>query len=434
MRRNVWRLWVSGIFLCGFVCAMLAWAEVANALTWISEERGSSFLLYEGTEMDCLWKNARMKNAAFLSDAESGLLREADLALRTLTQTVTEKSEHPVSGDIHYYASLDPEYFPVIPGAGRKYLRRAGETNGEIERYDRYDFSRIVDMTRSVHALSVAYFFTRDERYAVHAATLLRTWFVAPETRMRPNLRFARGFPGGPKGRPDGIEEGALFIPLLDDLRMLDRSNALTGADRNGLIGWFDAYLAWLSKSPFGKKALKTPGRLGVWTNAQIAVFADFLGKRETARRAVLSGRGQIDRNIEPDGVLSRQVLSPKPQEDVFSTLAGLVTLARIGEKTGVDLWGYRSKDGRTLREAFRLLDPYLEGASPWPWGKSNRPSLEAFSRYLAMASSRCGGGRFDAAVQAILGDSMGDERLSSDSFLGLFCTGKSAFLRPKKN
>lgn len=432
MRRNCCKVFVlSVVFLCGM--AMVA-SGTAHALTWISEERGSSFLLYEGAEMDCLWKNARMKNAAFLSDTERGLLHEAEISLRTLTQTVTEKTEHPVSGDVHHYASLDPEYFPVLPGAGRRYFRRAGGTNGEIERYDRYDFSRIVDMTRSVHALSVAYFFTRDERYASHAASLLRAWFVAPATRMHPSLRFARGFPGGPKGRPAGIEDGALFIPLVDAFGMLDRSPALSAADRKGLIRWFDAYLAWLTKSSFGRSAVRTPGRLGVWTNAQIAVFADFLGKRETARRAVRSSLAQIAGTIEPDGVLSRQVLSPRPQDDVFSTLAGMVTLARVGERVGIDVWGYRSKDGRSLRGAFQVLAPYLEGTSPWPWGKSDRISIEAFARYLAMASSRCGGGRYDAAVQHILGDSMGDERLSSDSFLRTFCTGTSLLLRTKKN
>ena len=87
MRRNCCRLFMlSVVMLCGIA---LVTSGAAHALTWVSEERGSSFLLYEGAEMDCLWKNARMKNAAFLSDTERGFMREADISLRTLMQTVT---------------------------------------------------------------------------------------------------------------------------------------------------------------------------------------------------------------------------------------------------------------------------------------------------------------------------------------------------------
>lgn len=40
--------------------------------------------------------------------------------------------------------------------------------------------------------LALAWFFTRRDEYAQHAALNIRTWFLDERTRMNPHMRFAQ--------------------------------------------------------------------------------------------------------------------------------------------------------------------------------------------------------------------------------------------------
>ena len=53
--------------------------------------------------------------------------------------------------------------------------------------------------------LSLAYYFSGDERYASKAVDVLEEWFLKDETKMNPNLNFAQGVPGRLNGSSWGI-------------------------------------------------------------------------------------------------------------------------------------------------------------------------------------------------------------------------------------
>jgi hypothetical protein len=43
-----------------------------------------------------------------------------------------------------------------------------------------------------------------------------------------------------------------------------------------------------------------------------------------------------------------------------------LTKLAILGERLGVDLWHFESKDGRSIRKVLDHLRPYVAGERPW--------------------------------------------------------------------
>ena len=41
--------------------------------------------------------------------------------------------------------------------------------------------------------------------------------------------------------------------------------------------------------------------------------------------------------------------------------------MADYAKRVGVDLWGYKTTDGRSLRGALEYLIPFADGSKPWP-------------------------------------------------------------------
>ena len=44
-----------------------------------------------------------------------------------------------------------------------------------------------------------------------------------------------------------------------------------------------------------------------------------------------------------------------------------MIRLASLGEQLGVNLWDYRTSDGRSIRQAVNYLAPYADPTKVWP-------------------------------------------------------------------
>lgn len=83
-------------------------------------------------------------------------------------------------------------------------------------------------MINAVNALSSAYFLTGKEDYAKKSAELLRVWFLNPDTKINPNLDYGQGIPGKSKGSAGGIIDTVQLIPMIDSVRMIEKSQSWT--------------------------------------------------------------------------------------------------------------------------------------------------------------------------------------------------------------
>src|SRR5690606_19816581 len=113
----------------------------------------------------------------------------ADRVMEEGLYSVTFKNITPPGGTFHDYMSMGPYWWPDPEKPnGLPYIRRDGEVNPERNTMDNVQMNRMIN---SVRSLSLAWFFSNDIRYAEKAEILLNTWFLAPETRMNPHLKFA---------------------------------------------------------------------------------------------------------------------------------------------------------------------------------------------------------------------------------------------------
>jgi hypothetical protein len=310
--------------------------------------------------------------------ADAALLRDAEAALAFGPVSVMDKTAVPPSGDKHDYMSQAPYWWPdpAKPG-GLPYIRRDGERNPEINRITDHDnLGRLIDRAST---LARAFEATRDERYAAHAAKLLRVWFLDPATRMNPHLRFGQGIPGITDGRGIGIIETRDLPRLLKAVPALAGSASWTKRDEDGLRRWMAAYLKWLAESPHGREEAKNGNNHETWYDVQVAALALYTGERARARRTLEGVRRRIASQIEPDGAQPRELERTRSWDYSIMNLAGFFELAEMGERTGVDLWNYRTPDGRSIRKAFDYLAPFAAGERTWTHAQITPFRREAF-------------------------------------------------------
>lgn len=304
-----------------------------------------------------------------LRPAYERLLRDAGAALSAGPFSVTHKARLLApSGDRHDYHSLSPYWWPdpAKPG-GLPWIRRDGQTNPESKRD--LDQPRVSALGSSVETLALAYWLSGEERYAARAALLLRTWFLDPATRMNPHLRYAQAVPGVAEGRGSGIIDSRSFIHVVDAVGMIAGSRSWTEADQRGMEGWMREYLRWLQTSPNGEHELGARNNHGSWFDAQRAVLALFVGERELAKEIVEGVRmRRIDTQIRPDGSMPHELGRTRSLWYTGFNLEALSRLAEVGRQVKVDLWGYESPTGGSLRRTVELLGPYADPAAAQRW------------------------------------------------------------------
>jgi hypothetical protein len=296
-----------------------------------------------------------------------------------------DKAVTPPSGDKHDYMSQAPYWWPHPSKAdGLPYVRRDGERNPEINRISDHD--NLGRLTGHVATLGRAYHATRDERYAAHAAKLLRVWFLDPLTRMNPHLQFGQGIPGITQGRGIGIIETRDLPRMLDGVRELDGSKSWTREDDASLQKWMAEYLRWLLESQHGQDEAKNGNNHETWYDVQVAGLAIYTGQTATARRTLEGVKRRIATQIEPDGRQPRELERTRSWDYSIFNLTAFFDLAAMGEKVGVELWNYRTPDGRSLRAAFDFLLPYARGDKKWTHAQITPFRVDEFDPLLARA------------------------------------------------
>jgi hypothetical protein len=67
--------------------------------------------------------------------------------------------------------------------------------------------------------------------------------------------------------------------------------------------------------------------------------------------------------------------------------LRGWFTVATLSEKTGVDLWKFKTSQGVSIRTAFDWLLPYALGEKPWTWQQISKYNKDEVYPLLLQAA-----------------------------------------------
>lgn len=339
------------------------------------------------------------RNAALVA-----LRRAADRALSQKPLSVMDKTVLPPSGDKHDYMSQAPYFWPDSrTPTGLPYVRRDGKRNPAISKIS--DHAEMARMAADARALALAYYLTRDQRYAAHASLLLRTWFLDPAARMNPNLQYAQDIPGRSTGRGTGIIESRFLTSVVDAVGLLDGSPGWNAADQRGIEQWFTKFLAWLRNSPHGQAESQAKNNHGSFYDLQTADFALFVGNRALAKNVLQQAeQKRIARQVASDGRQPLELARTKSFSYSIFNLRALMGLATLGKELHVDLWNYRAPDGGSVRAALDFLLPYALGQKKWPYRQIAEFQPRALTAPLLEAAAAYHDAGYEASAEKLGG------------------------------
>jgi len=289
-------------------------------------------------------------------------LAEAALGAQPVSLTAVVNPRGP--GGPHDFSSEGDYWWPNPADPSGPFIRRDGESNpGNFVAHRRLLFA----FARDVGALAAAYDLTHEERFAAAAAEHLRVWFVAPATRMNPDLQFAQSIQGVTTGRSVGLIDTVHLAEVALGVRALRGSGALDPATEAGVQAWFRAYLRWLQTHPYGIDESKATNNHGTCWVLQTAAFARLLGDEAT----LADGRRRFKEELLPgqmaaDGSFPRELGRTKPYGYSIFNLDVLAAVAVLLSTPEEDLMKFTLADGRGLVRGVEFLAPFLADKSRW--------------------------------------------------------------------
>lgn len=323
-----------------------------------------------------MWNAAKLKeiknnlNSFTYANAYRALIDDAERAMKRGPYSVTYKERLAPSGDKHDYVSLSRYVWPdPNKPDGLPYIHRDGESNPELEKYDR---NPLGNMAGSVITLSLAYYYSGDERYAKKAVDLLRVWFLNKDTKMNPHLMYAQFVPGvnDNKGRPYGLIDTYSFVNMLNGVALLEASKSYTKKDQDGLKKWFADFIEWWQTDEQAIAEKNGRNNHGLAYDIQLVSYALFAGDKQTAHKVIKEfPEVRLYPQIEPDGKQPHELRRTLAFHYSVYNIQFMVDMAAMAKNQGIDIYKASSADGRSLYKAVDFLTPYLgKEQSQWPY------------------------------------------------------------------
>lgn len=310
--------------------------------------------------------SAIVRKEAWTVDPVKRLRTDAERRFKDGPWTVTAERPQGVAMDIHEFYSEAPYWWPQSEDLKAPYVRRDGQTNP-----NRFVANKnaLVAMCDAVFALGSAAYFLDDPRYAQRAARDIHTWFINPKTRMTPSLDYAQAIRNLNSGRGAGIVDGRVFIRAIQGMEFLAQTGNWDPKDQAAVRKWFQDYLKWLTTSDNGQNEKGAGNNHASWWTAQVAAISGFVEDDIQQKAAFNYYKDHIfPRQIKSDGTAPREEARTKALWYSAFNLEAFVTVCRIAQLKGVDLWSTHSKGGATITTVIDYLQPYL--ADPKKWTK----------------------------------------------------------------
>ncbi|KAI0696542.1 chondroitin AC/alginate lyase [Cytidiella melzeri] len=300
--------------------------------------------------------------------SQQTILRWADDSAQGGPWSVTTKPYLTPSGDKHDYMSWAPYAWPDCSSVGNTteltpqqiwttcpYVTKDGQfnpDNSDIMNADDFD-----SLSNAVLYNGLSWAITGSSTYSSRVATYIRAWFLDPDTYMNPNLNYAqmqRG-PAGQNGDHVGVLDLKSMAKIATGVLVLRNGKATEWtSDIDTQFGtWIKNYISWLQSSPISLKEKAATNNHGSYFFTQLAALQAMVGDTAGAQGTINEYFGRIYLNqIASNGDQPLESSRTRPFHYRAYNLAAIITIARIGDFVGLDVWSKPASSGATISSA----------------------------------------------------------------------------------
>lgn len=327
------------------------------------------------------------------------IVSQATQAMERQPGSVADKTEVAPSGDRQDYFHPAPYWWPnPKKKKGLPYIQRDGQRvlgtimyEPESDRYDRTRLQRLFD---DGITLALAWKLTDKRAYAEHAASALRRWFLRPESRMNPHLRYSQVIRGrhGDEGRGRGIIEMKDLYYYLDAVRILESAGVLTPAEQRSFREWLATYLGWLLTSKQGRFECSSKNNHGTYYDLQVAAITAFLDDKDTLYRTLIRARSRLSTQFSEEGWQHDEMTRTQTAHYCCFNLQGWLHLASLAHQYGDELFLHQHNGVALLPQAVKWL--LQQKMDPWPYEQ-----IEPFDRDRVLPIAYLASGLWDGEL-----------------------------------
>jgi Alginate lyase len=289
--------------------------------------------------------------------------RYVELPPRTITSFPSQRSP----GGVHDYFSQGDYWWPNPSDPSGPYINRDGQSNP-----DNFNDHRkaMVALSIQMPALTSAWLLTHDRRFGQHAADHLRAWFIAPATRMTPNLEYAQGVHGVSTGRSFGIIDTLHLVEVARAASIIG-PKSLSSSEQDALREWFSEYLHWMKTSEKGIAEKTAHNNHAVCWALQACEFARLVN--DSATRSEVAAQYTsifLPNQMAADGSFPQELARTKPYSYSIFNFDAMAMICQSLIDSGQNLFAFALPDGRGICKGAAFLYPYLSDRNAWPYKK----------------------------------------------------------------
>lgn len=294
-------------------------------------------------------------------EAYDELVRLADKQILQSIPSIRDKDVTAKSRNKQDYISIGRYWWPdSTKKEGLPYIRKDGQPNPEMDKLDRL---KLESLTDGVNCLAYAYYFTDDEKYAHKALEYLRLWFIDKNTRMNPNLNYAQVIRGHnhDMGRSEGIIDTYGFVNMIQSIKILSQSSAMSKEDYKALTEWFSDFLDWLLTSKLGQQCRQAKNNHSIAYDVQVVAYALFVNKKDIAKDFIARFPNErVAKQIKPDGSQPFELARTLALHYSIFNLNHILDLCTLAKTLNIDLYHATSSCGTSIDKAIEYVAYYL--------------------------------------------------------------------------
>lgn len=368
-----------------------------------------AFDILQAQDVQLLFHSKQMLQSVNAAIAENSvkqqqlaeLTKRANQWLTKPIKSVVAKQQSTPCGNPHEYMSMASYYWPDSSKPdGLPYIRKDGQRNPANELVP--DHTSINDWINAVTTLGWTYYFTREEKYAQRAVSLLKFWCIDTATYMLPNLNHAQIIRGIDTGRGIGIIDIHLLPNLLEATQLLNNYPGYAESDKTLVNAWFASLLNWLQTSENGRQEMQTKNNHKTYYELLVASLSVYLGKRNTAQEIFQNAKKLLLAQIDVDGLQALETERTNGLSYSIFNLSAWFQLATLAKLQGVDLWDYPSAENARIKLAINYALPFVAGQKKWPLQQINALQPDDFFRLLNRASLQYSSEKYAAYTEKV--------------------------------